>query len=585
MIEPLTSLAFSVYSGKGVYALLLGSGLSSAAQIPTGWGITLDLIRKVAAMNGEDCGPTPADWFLKKFGKGPDYSVLLEALALTPAERTNALAEYFEATVEERESGKKIPTSAHRAVAQLVAKGYFRVIVTTNFDRLLEQALQAGGINPIVISTADMVRGAVPLVHSSCTVVKIHGDYKDTRLRNTSQELSTYEPDLDALLDRIFDEYGLIVCGWSATWDPALRAAILRSPNRRYSLTWAQRGELTREAEGLILFRRGSVLEIDSADEFFASLAAKIDALERFTAPHPLSTALAVASLKKYIVEDRFQIELSDLLTEETERQVKTLSGLSVLARSNSCEEFLDRVEHYERSMEMLTALIATGCYWGKASQSAIWAKTINRMIDLSPPQTGLVTPQLVQLRRYPACILLYAGGVAALASGNFHALKVLLKDQRTTIDGPLEGKDALAIEKISAFVALNGEALIRCTDEKKTAASSEHVYGLLRDPLRSFLPNDLAYDDTFDRFEYLLALVICDARLQENHGAWGPIGRFGWRKRGYGEHVSGVLLSEYESKGTDWEPLRAGIFANKERFLTCERKFREETLSQYPYW
>jgi hypothetical protein len=43
MIEPVTSLAFSVYSGKGVYALLLGSGLSRAAQIPTGWEVTLEL--------------------------------------------------------------------------------------------------------------------------------------------------------------------------------------------------------------------------------------------------------------------------------------------------------------------------------------------------------------------------------------------------------------------------------------------------------------------------------------------------------------------------------------------------------------
>jgi hypothetical protein len=42
-----TQLAFSVYESKGVYALLLGSGLSRAANIPTGWEITLDLIRRI----------------------------------------------------------------------------------------------------------------------------------------------------------------------------------------------------------------------------------------------------------------------------------------------------------------------------------------------------------------------------------------------------------------------------------------------------------------------------------------------------------------------------------------------------------
>jgi hypothetical protein len=43
--DPLIQLAFSLYENKGVFAVLLGSGLSRAAEIPTGWEITLDLIR------------------------------------------------------------------------------------------------------------------------------------------------------------------------------------------------------------------------------------------------------------------------------------------------------------------------------------------------------------------------------------------------------------------------------------------------------------------------------------------------------------------------------------------------------------
>jgi hypothetical protein len=38
--DPLTQLAFSVFENKGVYAVLVGSGLSRAAEIPTGWEIT-----------------------------------------------------------------------------------------------------------------------------------------------------------------------------------------------------------------------------------------------------------------------------------------------------------------------------------------------------------------------------------------------------------------------------------------------------------------------------------------------------------------------------------------------------------------
>ena len=39
--DPLTQLAFSIFENKGVYAVLLGSRLSRAAEIPTGWEISL----------------------------------------------------------------------------------------------------------------------------------------------------------------------------------------------------------------------------------------------------------------------------------------------------------------------------------------------------------------------------------------------------------------------------------------------------------------------------------------------------------------------------------------------------------------
>lgn len=46
-MHPVIPLAVSMHANRGVYALLLGSGVSRAAEIPTGWDVTLDLIRKV----------------------------------------------------------------------------------------------------------------------------------------------------------------------------------------------------------------------------------------------------------------------------------------------------------------------------------------------------------------------------------------------------------------------------------------------------------------------------------------------------------------------------------------------------------
>jgi hypothetical protein len=134
----MVSLAFSVYSNKGAYALLLGSGISRASGIPTGWEVVLDLIRKVAKLEGEDCEPDPAAWFKQKHMADPDYSKLLGVIAKTPTDRQQMLRSYFEPTEEERAHGLKSPSSGHKAIAHLVAAGYLRVIVTTNFDRLME---------------------------------------------------------------------------------------------------------------------------------------------------------------------------------------------------------------------------------------------------------------------------------------------------------------------------------------------------------------------------------------------------------------------------------------------------------------
>jgi hypothetical protein len=105
MIDPLHSLAFSIQANPGVYALLLGSGVSRSAQIPTGWEITIDFVRKLAEVAGESCGTDPALWYRERYGKEPDYSDLLDALAKTPAERQQLLRAYLEPSSAEVQQG------------------------------------------------------------------------------------------------------------------------------------------------------------------------------------------------------------------------------------------------------------------------------------------------------------------------------------------------------------------------------------------------------------------------------------------------------------------------------------------------
>ncbi|UUN20213.1 hypothetical protein LRS65_27120 (plasmid) [Bacillus cereus] len=68
------------------------------------------------------------------------YDEVIEILARTSTERLGLLAEFFERKKEDEDYVKK-PTKAHKKIAQLVKDGYIKVIVTTNFNRLMEQAL------------------------------------------------------------------------------------------------------------------------------------------------------------------------------------------------------------------------------------------------------------------------------------------------------------------------------------------------------------------------------------------------------------------------------------------------------------
>ena len=272
MIDPTVRICLALDTNKGAYAVLLGSGVSAAAGIPTGWQIVSDLVTKVAKLEGAEAGDDPISWYKQRYGEEPDYSGLLNAIASSPTERSLLLRSYFEPTDEERRNGLKVPTAAHRTMAQLVLSGHVHLFLTTNFDRLLENALNDVGIVPQVLSTPDSIGGAVPFSQTRCTVVKLSGDYMDTRIKNTPEELEAYDPAVDSLLDKVMDEYGFIVCGWSAEWDVALRGAFERSQSKRYSMFWASPHQPRKDAERLIEMRGGEFIQIKEADTFFTSI-------------------------------------------------------------------------------------------------------------------------------------------------------------------------------------------------------------------------------------------------------------------------------------------------------------------------
>lgn len=436
---------------------------------------------------------------------------------------------------------------------------------------MLEKAIEDIGKSPTVISSREIAESAPPISHTDCTIVKVNGDYLDPRIKNTCSELEEYDDATNSRLDQILDEYGLIVCGWSAEWDIALRRALERCKNHRYSTYWTDIREPKEKAKRLITLRCASFISIDSADTFFHDLAERVIAIESYRRPHPISKQVAVARTKNYLVSDVHRIELYDLLRQETE---KVFNGLSNVCAQNVkilCNADLDRRLHqFEYLSEIVLSMIITGCFWGSENHNALWVNSIERIANIS-----VENGQDSWLRQYPALLLFYGGGIASLANENYDTFaKLLMKP--IIVDGieELPPVSALIPEKV---ISENEQKNIFCIyNFNKWTALSNYLYEFLREPMKEFLHDDNRYQKCFDQFEYLVALQHAYLRKKLGQNAYGPIGRFGWKYRNsdYYNFVDNITIGGMRAnKG--WRIFNVGLFDGEFRnFIEIKKEF-----------
>lgn len=540
--DPATQMAFAVHENKGVFALLLGSGLSRAAEIPTGWEITTDLVRRVATAQGVKEQDNWGKWYIETEGKEPSYSELLAQLAVTPAERRAILHGYIEPDVEDREEGRKVPTAGHKAIAKLVRDGYIKVIVTTNFDRLMENALREVGVEPTVITSPDVLQGAEPLTHSTCYILKVHGDYKDARILNTDEELGAYPESYNALLDRIFDEHGLIVCGWSGEWDHALRAAISRAPNRRYPLFWASRGDLKGQGAELCRARQGVTVPMTDADSFFTRLVEQVETLSLSKRQNPVGVDMLVNRAKRYLAKPEHRIQLSDLISEEVTRIIERLDQEDMGTQGKfSAEEFQRRVAIYEGSTEGLAKVCGLIGRWGDETQVRLVVDAIRAIVDYAEKIMGGMTVFL-NMRRYPAVLVFQACALGMVRSENWSLLHAFMGVE---IDTGYDGRMRM-IDAVSPSVWKGDEQKLwqNLPDyERRYTPLSDHLTGTVFSEWgRTFLSSTtkLSYDvillEVLTAFRYMEGADIAELRAAlekaEHDGRnfiWVPIRRAGW--------------------------------------------------------
>lgn len=427
--DSLLTTAFSLKSNPGAYALLIGAGVSAPSGIPTAWGVLTELVERLAMVASAEPG-TSGDaahaWYRERFSREATYESVLEQIAPTSHERQRVLRDFFERSPEDVDAGRKLPTVAHRSIARLARAGAVKVVVTLNFDRLIEQALRDEGIEPTVISSPADVAGMAPLHTLDFCVIHLHGDYLNpTSMLNTADELHGYAPTVAGLLRRVLEDYGLIIAGWSSTYDPALRSAIAEHYPGRYTLTWIEPGAVSEQARELRTLKKGVLIPMD-ADTGFGVLADAVDALATREARHPLTAAVAVETAKRELSGRTVAIGVHDALRTAL-ADLDALPELHLDDRYDTSRfpEFLGRVEEASR---LPAALIATLTYWGDATTDRWGLPEIERFAAPAARSGALM---LLNLRMIPGSIMFYAAGVAAVAAQRFDLLRQLFTGRR----------------------------------------------------------------------------------------------------------------------------------------------------------
>lgn len=426
--DSLLTTAFSLKSNPGAYAVLIGAGVSAPSGIPTAWGVLTEFVERLALVSdGPDVsGDAAHTWYRKRFAQEATYESVLEQMAPTSHERQRILRDFFERSPDDVEAGRKLPTLAHRSIARLARAGAVKVVVTLNFDRLIEQALREEGIEPTIISSPADVAGMAPLHTLDFCVIHLHGDYLNpTSMLNTADELHGYAPAVSDLLRRVLEDYGLIVAGWSSTYDPGLRLAIAEHYPARYTLTWIEPGAISDQARDLRTLKKGVLVPLD-ADTSFGVLADAVDALAAREARHPLTVTVAVETAKRELSGRATAIGVHDTLhTALTE--LDTCPELH-LADRHDTSHFPDLLDRVEEASRLPAALIATLAYWGDPSTDRWWQPEIERFAEPAG-RSGAV--MLLNLRMVPGSIMFYAAGVAAVASQRFGLLGQLFTGRR----------------------------------------------------------------------------------------------------------------------------------------------------------
>jgi len=288
------------------------------------------------------------------------------------------------------------------------------------------------------------------------------------------------------------------------------------------------------------------------------------------------STDAKISKVKALLASESGAIGLHDMLSSEVRRflAVTTEDAFAPSGQFTQAE-FVSRLERYEAEAQDIAVLLACVSQWGRPTHLATLQKCIARSSDRLESTGGLTV--WLALRWYPLLLELYCSGVAAVDARRFDSLAAIFGTPLPSSDYQ-RSSDTFVEAASTAVLALNRTNVLNQIPghDRNYTPLSDYLLKILQPKLDDALFLGKNYETAFDAFEVYFALCAADARLIGGKDAWGPIGRFGW-KRGRDNSPFDRVISEANAQKSDWPPLKAGLFGgNFERFRSAAEQFTQ---------
>jgi len=214
------------------YLFLLGAGASQESNIPTAeeliemWKREIYISENIEKPNEFLTSEHIQKWLDEQKTNPPnksieEYAHYAESCLVDEGSRRA----FFENTFIDKE-----PSNGYRVLCLLIEYGLTKTILTTNFDRLIMKASQSANIECREITSESADQIALPMHKKFFQCIALHGDYRYSRLKNTSKELEFQNNYFSSFFVNQLYQKDLIVIGYSGR-DKSLMDILERAYN------------------------------------------------------------------------------------------------------------------------------------------------------------------------------------------------------------------------------------------------------------------------------------------------------------------------------------------------------------------